>query len=119
MLEDVAGGGAPVERHKWYKVSLRMWLHRGDPVLFNQPWGLWEGGSISLDRQQMTVVLRVDRELMFDGLFYGVEGMSVGGKRRLEIAPHLAYREKGVPGIIPANALLTVEVTIDEERQMN
>jgi FKBP-type peptidyl-prolyl cis-trans isomerase len=51
-----------------------------------------------------------------NGLFYGVEGMQVGGTRRLEIAPHLAYAERGVPGSIPANALLVAEITILESR---
>ena len=49
---------------------------------------------------------------MFDGLFYGVEGMRVGGKRRLRVAPHLAYREVGVPGVIPPNALVSVEIEV-------
>jgi FKBP-type peptidyl-prolyl cis-trans isomerase len=60
--------------------------------------------------------LRVDREYMFGGLFYGVEGMRVGGTRRLRFAPHLAFKEEGVPGIVPANALLTVEVEVLGER---
>ena len=51
-----------------------------------------------------------------NGLFYGVEGMQVGGTRRLEIAPHLAYGERGVPDSIPANALLVAEITILESR---
>ena len=42
--------------------------------------------------------------------------MHVGGTRTLRIAPHLAYGEQGVPGVIPANALLTVEVTVLWER---
>ena len=45
-------------------------------------------------------------------VFYGVEGMRIGGTRRLEIAPHLAYGERGVPGSIPPNAMLIVEITI-------
>ena len=56
--------------------------------------------------------LRVNREFMFAGLFYGVEGMRVGGSRRLRVAPHLAYGARGVPGVIPAHALLTVEIAI-------
>jgi len=38
--------------------------------------------------------------------------MRVGGTRRLEIAPHLGYGDRGVPGVIPAGALLTAEITI-------
>jgi FKBP-type peptidyl-prolyl cis-trans isomerase len=53
---------------------------------------------------------------MFAGLFYGVDGMRVGGRRRLRVAPHLAYREAGVPGVIPPNALLTVEIEIVSKR---
>jgi FKBP-type peptidyl-prolyl cis-trans isomerase len=45
-----------------------------------------------------------------------VEGMRVGGTRRLEIAPHLAYGDRGVPGVVPAGALLTAEVTMLEAR---
>jgi FKBP-type peptidyl-prolyl cis-trans isomerase len=46
------------------------------------------------------------------GLFYGVDGMRVGGIRRLEIAPHLAYGDRGVPGVIPPGALLNAEIAI-------
>ena len=49
---------------------------------------------------------------LVSGLFYGVDGMRVGGTRRLEIAPHLAYGDRGVPDVIPANAVLTAEITI-------
>jgi hypothetical protein len=38
--------------------------------------------------------------------------MRVGGTRRLEIAPHLGYGDRGVPGVIPAGAVLTAEITI-------
>jgi FKBP-type peptidyl-prolyl cis-trans isomerase len=38
--------------------------------------------------------------------------MRVGGTRRLEISPHLGYGERGVPGVIPANAVLTAEISI-------
>jgi FKBP-type peptidyl-prolyl cis-trans isomerase len=56
--------------------------------------------------------LFVNRGRIISGLFNGVEGMRVGGTRRLEISPHLAYGERGVPGTIPANALIVAEITI-------
>ena len=66
-----------------------------------------------LDRGETLVTeIRLERRSLMAGLFYGMDGMRVGGMRRLEIAPHLAYAERGVPGVIPANALLTAEVIV-------
>ncbi len=61
--------------------------------------------------------LRIDREELIAGIFYGIEGMCIGGTRMLRISPHLAYGERGVPGIIPADAVLNVEICFLEERE--
>jgi hypothetical protein len=42
--------------------------------------------------------------------------MRIGGTRRLRISPHLAYGKRGVPGVIPADAVLDVEIHVLEER---
>jgi len=60
----------------------------------------------------LTTDMRIDRHSLVNGLFYGVEGMRVGGTRRLEMAPHLAYGEQGVPGIVPPNAVLVAEISV-------
>ena len=46
------------------------------------------------------------------GLSWGVAGMRVGGRRRLHIGPHLAYRDRGVTGVIPPNAKLVFDVEL-------
>lgn len=116
LLADMPGTGSLVERHEWYDVRLQMWLSRGDPVRWTELRGLYEGARIEGDGTTLVTTLRVDREFMFVGLFYGVEGMRVGGRRRLRVAPHLAYRDVGVPGVIPANALLIVEIEVISQR---
>lgn len=42
----------------------------------------------------------------------GVEGMLVGGKRRLTIPSELAYGNQSVGGVIPANSTLIFEVEL-------
>ncbi len=50
------------------------------------------------------------------GLRLGIEGMRVGGVRRLVIAPHLAYGARGLPDRVPPNASLRCEVELLEVR---
>lgn len=116
LLADTPGTGSVVERHEWYDVRLQMWLSRGDPVRWAEPWGLVAQARIEDEGTTLFTTLRFDRVFMFAGLFYGVEGMRVGGKRRLRVAPHLAYREAGIPGVVPPNALVTVEIEVVSQR---
>ena len=54
----------------------------------------------------------LDRRSIIPGMFYGIQGMRLGGTRTLRLAPHLAYGERGIPGRIPANAELIIEVVV-------
>jgi hypothetical protein len=115
LIEDVVGTGAPVQRHASYVVRLRMWLRRGDPIRWDHPSSESHPSRIEDDGATLFASMRVDRIQMFPGLFHGVDGMRVGGTRRLRVSPHLGFGETGVPGHVPANALLNVEVTIVSE----
>jgi FKBP-type peptidyl-prolyl cis-trans isomerase len=43
--------------------------------------------------------------------------MRIGGTRTLKISPHLGYGEKGIPGVIPSNAVLIAEIAFLEQRK--
>ncbi len=66
--------------------------------------------------QSTTCTFDMSRRNVIAGLRYGVEGMRVGGLRRLTISPYLAYRGAGVPGLIPPNAVLVFEVELLDVR---
>jgi hypothetical protein len=116
LLADVPGAGEPVRRQERYLVRLRLWLHKGDPVRWRLAAGPVGVGRLEDEGETLVTEMRIDRHALIPGLFYGIDGMCVGGTRRLEIGPHLAYGERGLPGTIPANAVLVAEVTILEAR---
>ena len=89
------GEGPPAHRGAKVEVRFDLFLDRGDPVQENQHYAF-----------------RVGKRRAIPGLEYGVEGMRVGGERRLRIAPHLAYRDHAIPGLVPARAVLEFHVTL-------
>jgi hypothetical protein len=112
LLTDVPGTGEIVRRQQSYRIRLRLWLNKGDAVRWKMPWGTVGRSRLDDNGETLITETRIDRRSLVSGLFYGIEGMRVGGMRRLEIAPHLAYGDAGVPDVIPAGAVLTAEVTI-------
>src|SRR5688572_22886284 len=118
LLDDVPGTGPLVERQRTYLMRLKMWLNKGEPVRWNQPWGLMDRARLEDDGTTLISDIYVHRESLINGLFYGIDGMRIGGTRRLRISPHMGYGPGGVPGIIPENAVLVAEVTILEAREI-
>ena len=114
MLEDDPGDGVVIVRQGVYRVRLRMWLNKGEPVRWKAASGPVGKAWLEDDGATLVTEWRIDRHQLVSGLFYGCEGMRVGGRRRLRISPHLAYGEKGVPGVIPADAVLTAEIEVLE-----
>lgn len=114
LIDDRPGDGAPLRRLHVYRLRIRMWLSRGDPVRWSAASG-FIGSTLEDGGATLVTITRIDRRSLMSGLFYGVEGMRIGGTRAMRIAPHLAYGADGVPGVVPGGAVLRVEVTALEE----
>jgi hypothetical protein len=119
LLADIPGAGEPVRRQHNYSIRLRLWLNQGEAVRWQTAWGPVGIASLEDNGEVLITEVRIDRRSLINGLFYGVEGMRVGGTRRLEISPHFAYGDRGVPGVIPAGAVVIAEITIIEARHFD
>ncbi|MFZ1087619.1 MAG: FKBP-type peptidyl-prolyl cis-trans isomerase [Terracidiphilus sp.] len=93
------GSGAEATKESIVVANIREFLRRGDEVSYSPLFGT----------RRIIVLWR--RECIA-GLLKGIPGMRVGGVREIIISPHLAYGEAGIPGRVPANALLRCEVEL-------
>lgn len=69
-------------------------------------------GKRFTDTRDLGTPVQVSLRGLIPGLQEGIQGMKVGGRRRMLIPPQLAYGETGVNESIPANATLVFEVEI-------
>jgi FKBP-type peptidyl-prolyl cis-trans isomerase len=99
-----AGTGDEATNESIVVANVREFLRRGDEVSHSPLFGT-------------KMVIDLGRRESIAGLRYGIPGMRVGGTREIVISPHLAYGEVGIPGRIPANALLRCEVELLEIRE--
>ncbi|MEP6959575.1 MAG: FKBP-type peptidyl-prolyl cis-trans isomerase [Nitrospirota bacterium] len=124
LLDEREGAGALAKKGDRVVYNTRMFLNQGDEVPLNDIQATRlpkemvrvEDGVSMIDH---TIVL--GRRQAIAGVEHALMGMKVGGYRKVRVSPHLAYRDTGVPELIPSQALLIVEIwlrAIAQERKV-
>jgi FKBP-type peptidyl-prolyl cis-trans isomerase len=75
----------------------------------------WLAGGRKFDssrEREAAFGFEVDAGQVIAGWDEGVQGMKVGGKRRLVVPPHLGYGEQGAGNAVPPNATLVFDVEL-------
>lgn len=117
LLEEREGEGKSAEKGDRVVYNTRIFLNRGDEVPLYElqakrlPAQMVrvDGGTTFIDH---TIVL--GRRQAMAGVEHALVGMKVGGFRKVRVSPHLAYRDKGIPDLIPPGAVLICEIWLRE-----
>jgi len=121
LLEEVPGEGAPAGKGTLVTYNARVFLRRGDEVTR-------DAELISRAREHLQIrlvdgielidhVIELGKRQCIAGVEKALHGMRTGGHRKVLVSPHLAYGEKGVADLIPANALLRIHLWVQDVRR--
>ena len=118
ILEDREGAGPAAGSGDQVTYNVRIFLNQGDEVPLNE--GIAERGipedRVRRDGDRLLIdhVSTLGKRQAIAGIEKALFGMRPGGFRKLRVGPHLAYRDRGLPGLIPPDAVLNVSVWLRE-----
>ena len=113
LLEEREGEGRQAQKGDRVVYNSRLFLNKGDEVPLNAkqaehlPAGMIrvQGGVTFVDHKTM-----LGSRQTIAGVEHALMGMKVGGYRKVRISPLLAYRDKGIPDLIPPESVLICEI---------
>lgn len=97
----VEGSGSEVKKGALITAHYRGWLEDGTEF----------DSSYAKGRPFQTVLSKTK---VIQGWFLGLQGMKVGGKRKLFVPAELAYGERKIGDMIPPNSNLLFEIELIE-----
>ena len=120
LLEEREGTGQPAQKGCHATYNSRAYLSKGDEVPINhRAFGVeWPPEMLTRDErgELINFVCTIGNREAVAAVEYSLVGMKEGGYRKVKAKPHLAYREEGVEGVVPKNAVLTFEIWLRKLR---
>ena len=113
ILDEREGEGQPAQKGDRVICNCRIFLNKGDEVMLD---------AKQADQLPKDLIRVIAGESFVDhgtilgshqtiaGVEDALMGMKAGGYRKVRSGPHLAYRDKGIPDLIPPGAVLVVEI---------
>lgn len=113
LLEEREGEGRSAQKGDRVVYNMKLFLNKGEEIQLNEIQAKdaptekirTEGGTRVIDR----AVVLGQREVI-PAIEYVLIGMKPGGYRKIRASPHLAYRDQGIPHLIPPEAVLICEI---------
>ena len=113
LLEEREGEGRSAQKGDRVLYNSRLFLNKGDEVPLNekqvqhlpQDMVRVEAGVTFVDHKTL-----LGSRQTIAGVEHTLIGMKVGGYRKVRVSPHLAYRDKGIPGLVLPDAVLICEI---------
>ena len=120
LIEDIPGRGAKAEKGFQIVYNARFFLRHGDEVtndlrsiaLYREHLNIRQIGSVELIDHTTILGKRQPIACVEKSLY----GMQAGGFREILASPHLCYGENGIDGLIPPNAMLRVQLWVQDVR---
>ncbi len=120
LIEEKEGNGPEAKKGDKVVYNIKIFLNRGDEVPLNQQ-------QAERMPEHLSYMIRTERDYNFinhhtilgkresmAAVEYSLFGMREGGYKKIKASPHLAYGKKGMPGLIPEDAVLTIELWLRE-----
>jgi len=120
LLEEKEGNGPEAKKGDKVVYNIKIFLNQGDEVPLNQQ-------QAERMPEHLSYLIRTEGDYNFvnhhsilgkresmAAVEYSLFGMREGGYKKIKASPHLAYGKKGMPGLIPEDAVLTIELWLRE-----
>ena len=115
LLEEQEGEGRPAQKGDRVVYNARIFLSQGDEVPLNEIQAKQVPKAMTRVADGITFIdhtIVLGQRQAIAGIEHALLDMKTGGYRNVRISPHLAYRDKGIPDLIPADAVLVVELWV-------